>query len=154
MSDHLINIYSLPKQKTKREESRLKVYNRVLKMCHHRIETVSKAAHGEPYTFFQIPTIVFGMPKFDSDSCCDYVMKKLSINGFKVMYMNANLIFISWLHVKFDPERERVMGEKIKEIDFPKLLQNSEKKPGVSEKKPGDFRPIYDTPSTEKFLLT
>jgi hypothetical protein len=154
MSNQLINIYSLPKQKTKREEARLEVYNRVLKMCHHRIETVSKAPHGEPYTFFQIPAIVFGMPIFDTDSCCDYIMKKLSLNGFKVMYMNANLLFISWSHVKFDPEREKMMDEKIREIDFPKLLQEPSPPNNIPDKKPGDFRPIYDTPSTEKFLLT
>lgn len=154
MSEQLINIYSLPKQKTKREEARIKVYNKVLKMCHKRIQTVSRASHGEPYTFYEIPSIIFGMPIFDSDSCCDYIMKKLSINGFKVMYMNARLIFISWKHIQFDPEREKLMEEKIREMDFPKLLKDPSPVREEPSKNNNDFRPIYDTPSTEKFLLT
>ncbi len=169
----LINIYSLPKKKTLKEDNRLKIYERVLKMCHHRIKTASN--NSVDYTFFTIPNIVMGMPKFDTVSCCDYIMNKLSMNGFKILNMGENFIFISWAHINFCEEKERKMEREIQELReiedykesggtpepiYPKLGSDiqSQLSHNISNNNnntnTNNFRPIYDIPSTEKYLLT
>ena len=160
----LLNIYSLPKKKSLKEETRLKIYEKVLKQCHHRIKTASN--NSEEYTFYTIPNLIVGMPKFDTLSCSDYIMTKLSANGFKVLNLSTNFIFITWTHVKFNAEKERRMEEKIlqlKELEncntnnvlsiYPKTMFNNESSADINEEKNNLFKPIYDTPSTEKYLL-
>ena len=94
MSD-FINIYSLPKKKTSRERNRLYIYERILRKCHHRIKyTAEHSSSGDMYTFFEIPTIVPGMPIYDILSCTDFLIHKLSSNGFKVLNLGTNLLFI------------------------------------------------------------
>lgn len=176
----LINIYSLPKKKSLKEDNRLKIYERVLKMCHHRIKTASN--NSEDYTFFTIPNIVMGMPRFDTVSCGDYIMSKLAANGFKILNMGENFIFISWAHINFSEEKERKMEEHIQEINeledyknngatppavYPTLRDDVYSQDTISitnsnnmnnrnnrNNRNNNFRPIYDTPSTEKYLLT
>ena len=168
----LINIYSLPKKKTIKEDNRLKIYETVLRQCHHRIKTTSN--NYEEYTFFTIPNVIPGMPIFDTLSCCDYIMRALSDNGFKILNLGANFIFITWAHINFSAEKERRMEERIlklqelRELDsnntncigygqeqeqYPKLIDN-EIDNRYRDNKNNKFRPIYDTPSTEKYLMT
>lgn len=161
----LINIYSLPKRKTLKEDNRLKIYERVLKMCHHRINTASN--NSEDYTFFTIPSVIMGMPRFDTISCGDYIMNKLSANGFKILNMGENFIFITWAHIHFNKEKERKMEEHIQELEYyknnegidtpmyPKLDDSSQSQYSNNKTRSNNnFKPIYDTPSTEKYLLT
>ena len=67
----LINIYSLPKKRSKREEKRIEIYENVLKMCHKKIKLNSEIENGETYLFYTIPSIILGFPIFDQYSCCD-----------------------------------------------------------------------------------
>ena len=167
----LINIYSLPKKKTLKEDNRLKIYERVLKMCHHRIKIAANSTDTDESTFFTIPNMILGMPKFDPVSCCDYIMTKLTANGFKILNLTSNMIFITWAHIKFNPEKERKMQERISDLEhgtskIPVLNTihngNSENdnendhdsNDELNNMKNEIFRPIYDTPSTEKFLMT
>ncbi len=163
----LINIYSLPKKKTLKEDNRLKIYEKVLKMAHHRIKTAANKSQSEDYTFFTIPNMIVGMPKFDTVSCCDYIMTKLSANGFKILNLGPNFIFITWAHIEFNPEKERRMEEKIsylnQGINPPLAISETTSNHDVishhssqhnnSNPNNNNFRPIYDTPSTEKYLL-
>ena len=161
----LINIYSLPKKKTLKEDNRLKIYEKVLKMVHHRIKTAANKSDTEDYTFFTIPNVIIGMPRFDTVSCCDYIMTKLSANGFKILNLGPNFIFITWGHIEFSDEKERRMDERIHQLkqginNVPNLYRNINTSDTLSEVSNhnsvtnNNFRPIYDTPSTEKYLLT
>ena len=175
----LINIYSLPKKKTLKEDNRIKIYEKVLKMCHNRIKMASNKTQSEDYTFFTIPNMIMGMPRFDTVSCCDYIMNKLAANGFKILNLGPNLIFITWSHVKFDPEKERNMEKRIEELEQEQNMLASGATPSRyptlsdveaydnlsshasnysenhrSQARVNNFRPVYDTPNTEKYLLT
>jgi hypothetical protein len=151
----LINIYSLPKRKSKREQNRLQHYERILKKCHHRIKyTADTSSSGDRYTFFQIPAFIPGMPMYDIASCIDYIINKLNMNGFKVLSLGTHLLFISWQHIQFSQEREKQMERKIAELsgnltDLPVLCDAPPPQGPVRN----TFRPVYETPSTEKYLM-
>lgn len=161
-----INIYSLPKKKTARERNRLHIYERILRKCHHRIKyTAEHSSSGDMYTFFEIPAIIPGMPIYDILSCTDFLIHKLSSNGFKVLNLGTNLLFISWQHIEFDPNKEQQMEDRLMGIkDIPvrepslgtrQLTDSSQTESFQFDipAKPMEFKPVHETPSTEKFLL-
>lgn len=155
---NLINIYSLRKKTSQRETQRLEIYQSVLKKCHRRIEMTSESSNDSTTLLFTIPPMILGMPTYHIESCSQYLIHHLTMNGFRVMSMAPNQLFISWTHIKFDPAKERALDEKIQDMCFVesgqlyhRITDNktpSEAKPKVT------FRPLYDTPSTEKFLLS
>lgn len=149
----LINIYSLPKKRSKREEKRIEIYENVLKMCHKKIKLNSEIENGETYLFYTIPSIILGFPIFDQYSCCDYICNKLSQNGFKIVNVGNNMIFISWGHISFDEDKEKELEMKIDILngntDRIPLLKDKDENKTVYQR---EFRPVYDIPSTEQFL--
>ena len=48
---------------------------------------------------YVIPKIVYGLPAYDQIKCADYCVDKLKKNGFVVLYVYPNLMYISWEHV-------------------------------------------------------
>lgn len=149
----LINIYSLPKKNSQKQINRHNIYMKVLHLCHGRITNKAKTNDTDPYIFYSIPNFILGMPKYDIRSCKDYITNKLIANGFYVLSISNNMIFITWKHIKFDSQREKEMEDIIYKINnglpLLKNAPNNECKPPSLDR----FRPIYDTPSTEKFLL-
>lgn len=107
----MLNIYSLKKDSDSRTRNRFKIYETILKKCHHRIKVASTSHKSESYTFFVVPSYLVGMPTFDLESCCDYLIYQLSKNGFQIIRLANTLLFISWKHVKFDVSKEREMNE-------------------------------------------
>jgi len=47
---------------------------------------------------FVIPEFILGIPRYDIAECTNYVIEKLTENGFQVKYTYPNLLFISWQH--------------------------------------------------------
>jgi hypothetical protein len=140
---------------------------------------VASTSHkSESYTFFVVPSYLVGMPTFDLESCCDYLIHQLSRNGFQIVRLANTLLFISWKHVKFDVSKEREMNECIQflnqkssstpEIETTTHLhqdnlhrQDTQGLLGLSNtssstdknNKNVSFRSIHDAPSTEHFLM-
>ena len=129
------------------------IYENILKICHKKIKISSGIDNNENYIFYTIPSIIFGFPIFDQLSCCDYICNKLSMNGFKIINIGNNLIFISWDHINFDENKEKELEMKINILngntDEIPLLKN-EAILELPYKR--EFRPTYDIPSTEQFL--
>ena len=113
----LINIYSLPKKRSIREGKRMNIYENVLKLCHKKIKVAAEVENTDNYLFYTIPSIVLGYPIFDEFSCCDYICNKLSVNGFKIINIGNNVIFISWNHIAFDETKEKELQMKINIVE-------------------------------------
>ena len=47
---------------------------------------------------FVIPEFILGIPRYDIAECTNYVIEKLTENGFQLKYTYPNLLFISWQH--------------------------------------------------------
>lgn len=92
----LIDINDLHQKTRELKERKLKIYDQVLKKCHHRIKLVSKLTPLNQWCFYIIPKVLFGIPLYNLSECVEYLVKMLSQNGFKVAYTHPNLLLITW----------------------------------------------------------
>ena len=54
------------------------------------------AKHGETRCIYTIPSYTFGLPKYDVADITTYVFIKMSNEGFCVVLLANNKLFISW----------------------------------------------------------
>ena len=166
----MLNIYSLKKETDSRSRNRFKIYETILKKCHHRIKVAATSHKTESCTFFVVPSYLIGMPTFDLESCCDFLINQLSRNGFQIIRLANTLLFISWKHICFDVSKEREMNECIQflnqktsgletnslsssDMGIHSRFREADSKATNSNKSNDPFRSIHDAPSTEKFLM-
>ena len=84
-------LYSTINQKTLK---RMELYDSILKKCHSRILYNSSLQRN--YCFYQIPEFVIGTPLYDIIELRNYVMNSLKTNGFDILYVEPNWLFIYW----------------------------------------------------------
>ena len=85
------DLYSTINEKTIK---RLEIYDNVLVKCHKRIKYNSSLER--TYCFFQIPEFIIGVPLYKVTEMRIYIINSLKNNGFKIMYIEPNWLFISW----------------------------------------------------------
>ena len=124
-------LYSTINQKTLR---RMELYDSILKKCHSRI--LYNSGLQRTYCFYQIPEFVIGTPLYDISELRNYIMNSLKTNGFKILYIEPNWLFIYW----------EVKGAKklIKNTDITKKI-DTEYKSTDTYKPSGNF--VYDDSS-------
>ena len=84
-------LYSTINQKTLK---RMELYDSILKKCHSRI--LYNSGLQRTYCFYQIPEFVIGVPLYDILELRNYVMNSLKTNGFEILYVEPNWLFIYW----------------------------------------------------------
>jgi len=117
----MINVFALNNVRDQKEINKYGIYKKVLKKIHHRIKVI--ASKGDTFCFYIVPEFIFGIPKYDTLNCAEYLVKKLKMNGFKVLYTYPNLIFISWNHVPSE-----IKNPEIRNVDVKKIINNNRPK--------------------------
>jgi hypothetical protein len=84
-------LYSTINAKTLR---RMELYDSVLKKCHSRI--LYNSGLQRTYCFYQIPEFIIGVPLYDVVELRQYIMNSLKTNGFELLYIEPNWLFIQW----------------------------------------------------------
>lgn len=116
----MINIFKLNNRRDQKEIYRYKIYNKVLQKTHHRIKIVSKK--GESSCFYIVPEYIYGIPRYDTLSCANFIVNKLRKTGFRVMYTYPNFLFIFWGHIpsqykkKFIQKQQKDAADKTKPV--------------------------------------
>ena len=87
----ITDLYSTINEKTIK---RMEIYDGVLVKCHSRIKYNSSLER--KYCFFQIPEFIIGTPLYNVDEMRIYIINSLKNNGFQIMYIEPNWLFISW----------------------------------------------------------
>ena len=87
----ITDLYSTINEKTIK---RMEIYVGVLVKCHSRIKYNSSLER--TYCFFQIPEFIIGTPLYNVDEMRIYIINSLKNNGFQIMYIEPNWLFISW----------------------------------------------------------
>ena len=125
---------------------RMELYDSILKKCHSRI--LYNSSLKRTYCFYQIPEFVIGVPLYDVIELRKYIMNSLKTNGFDLLYIEPNWLFIQW----------NVKGAKsLTKNNNPSKLnnQNNQYKSTDTYKPTGNF--IYDDKSlmnmTDKFKV-
>ena len=89
-----LNINELHGSIHRRKVKRLELYNSILEKIHHRIKY--NAELEKTYCFYNIPGFIIGVPLYDIKELTTYVITALKKNGFKLLYIDPNWLFISW----------------------------------------------------------
>ena len=97
-----LNINELHTQINEKEIKKLEKYDDILKKCHNRIKYYSQI--NRTYCFFQIPEFILGMPLFDVSELRIYIINSLQNNGFTIIYIDPNWVFINW-EIKKDSKK-------------------------------------------------
>jgi hypothetical protein len=93
-----ININDLYEKKRERDFVQLKIFNKMLRRIHTKIQVTSRQKNAEKLCWFVVPEIMLGVPLYEQSGCIAYVMDKLKEDGFIVKYVHPNTLFISWGH--------------------------------------------------------
>ena len=123
---------------------RMELYDSILKKCHSRI--LYNSGLQRTYCFYQVPEFVIGTPLYDIFELRNYIMNSLKTNGFEILYIEPNWLFIYW----------NVKGAKslTKNTNITKQVNNQYKSTDTY-KPTGNF--IYDDSSlmnmTDKFKI-
>jgi len=93
--DTLMDLSDLVRENKKHEQSQLDLFKEVLKKSHGLIKRKNK--DGFRQTTYEIPTIMWGKPKYDIVALRNYMMHHLHENGFYVdLLPNGRSIYICW----------------------------------------------------------
>lgn len=93
-----LNIDDLYESKRTQDLAQLRLFNRLLKRVHSKIQITSRQKNADQICWFVVPEIMLGIPMYDQGSCIAYMMDKLKSDGFRVQYMHPNTLMILWNH--------------------------------------------------------
>jgi hypothetical protein len=93
-----LSLDELYDRKREVEENRMNIYKKILQRVHTKIKITAKNKYNDQYLFYVVPEFVFGIPRYDVNTCISYIIERLLENGFHVKYTHPNLLFISWTH--------------------------------------------------------
>jgi len=93
-----LNLDELYERTRETSQTKIKTYQKILARIHTRIKAISRQRNNNKFCMFVIPEFILGIPRYDIAECTNYVIEKLTDNGFQVKYTYPNLLFISWQH--------------------------------------------------------
>tara|TARA_B100001057_G_scaffold411581_1_gene427273 strand:+ start:614 stop:1189 length:576 start_codon:yes stop_codon:yes gene_type:complete len=93
-----LNLDELYERTRETSQTKIKTYQKILARIHSRIKAISRQRNNNKFCMFVIPEFILGIPRYDIAECTNYVIEKLTDNGFQVKYTYPNLLFISWQH--------------------------------------------------------
>ena len=93
-----LNLDELYERTRETSQTKIKTYQKILARIHTRIKAISRQRNNNKFCMFLIPEFILGIPRYDIAECTNYVIEKLTDNGFQIKYTYPNLLFISWQH--------------------------------------------------------
>lgn len=93
-----LNLDELYERTRETSQTKIKTYQKILARIHSRIKAVSRQRNNNKFCMFVIPEFILGIPRYDIVECTNFVIEKLTDNGFQIKYTYPNLLFISWQH--------------------------------------------------------
>ena len=101
-----LNINNLYETMWERNMKRYEKFDGILKKIHNRIKY--NARNEKTYCFFQIPEFIIGIPLYNIEDLKKYLMESLRKDGFQLMYIDPNWLFIAWeIKGKKQPTRKK-----------------------------------------------
>ena len=94
-----LNIDELYERKQAHDQQELELYNKILNRVHVRIKATTKQVKAQQICFFIVPEVIIGVPSYNQGNCIAYIITKLQTNGFRVRYVDPNMLMISWAHL-------------------------------------------------------
>ena len=89
-----LNINSLYEKIHEKNIKRYEIFDGILQKIHNRIRYNARLE--KTYCFYNIPEFVIGTPLYNIHDLRSYLINSLEKDGFKLMYMDPNWLFITW----------------------------------------------------------
>ena len=87
-----------------RNQSKIKVYNEILRRIHNRIDLIVKHGHStDTSCLFEVPPYLMGYPIYDMQETLEFLIQSLKENGFYVKTTKPTVLFISWQKQYIEP---------------------------------------------------
>ena len=93
-----LNLDELYERSRETSQTKVNTYQKILARIHSRIKAISRQRNNNKFCMFVIPEFILGIPRYDIGECTNFVIEKLTDNGFQIKYTHPNLLFISWQH--------------------------------------------------------
>lgn len=93
-----LNLDELYERSRETSQTKVNTYQKILARIHSRIKAISRQRNNNKFCMFVIPEFILGIPRYDIGECTNFVIEKLTDNGFQIKYTYPNLLFISWQH--------------------------------------------------------
>ena len=123
-----LNINELYSKINEKNMKRFEVFDDILKKIHIRIKY--NANLERTYCFYHIPEFIIGVPLYNIHDLRNYLMNSLKKNGFQILYVEPNWLFITW------------------EVKSKKLVQTPKKK----QKEKSDFKLVDEYKPSGNFI--
>jgi hypothetical protein len=81
----------------------LETYNKILISCINKIKSENKIENKD--IIYDIPVIIFNVKDYIPNKCLEFLDYKLKEMGFHTYIMTYNSIFISWMYLELDLEK-------------------------------------------------
>jgi len=92
----VLNPTSLYKEEAKRDATRIRTYNMILRQIYNKISAAARIAGGPKAVWYSIPELIPGTPHFDMNDAVLYLVWNLRNVGYQVDYTWPNGLYISW----------------------------------------------------------
>lgn len=89
-----LNIGELYETINNKNKVRMEKFDMILQKIHSRIKYNAKLE--KTYCFFQIPEFIIGVPLYNVSDLRNYLINSLKRNGFTILYVEPNWLFINW----------------------------------------------------------
>ena len=113
-----LNINRLYETMDEKNMKRLEKFDEILKQIHTRIKYYAKLER--TYCFFNVPEFIIGVPLYNVNDLRTYIMNCLNKDGFKMLRIEPNWLFISWerqVKKTVVPKQKKKKSEDFKLID-------------------------------------
>lgn len=96
-----------------------KTFDKILARCYRQIEVAFRNI--ESYCIFPVPEFILGIGTYNVIYCSVYIIKNLKQNGYKVKFIDPNILFITW---PYTPEN-KILTITGRNIPPTKLIESS-----------------------------
>ena len=80
-----------------REQKKFIIFEKIFSNIEKKI--VKASAVNYNYIWYEIPQYIIGFPLYNYLECLEYIINKLTNNGFKVEKFKLNILLISWFPI-------------------------------------------------------
>lgn len=145
-----IDLDELYDRKQQINEHRISIYQKILNKVHKKIKFTARQKHDNQFCFFLIPEILLGVPKYNIQLCIEYIIEKLTDNGFIIKYTHPNLLFISWKHYIPAFQRSEIKKKTGCNIDgFGNMINNESSSSSSSNENDNPIKSLFKTLKTQ-----
>jgi hypothetical protein len=90
----MVKVDDLIKDQEERKKKRNKIYKKIYRLTEKKIIESNK--YNSSQCLFEIPYFILNGPIYSVNDCKNYIIKRLTNNGFKITDIDQNKILINW----------------------------------------------------------